>query len=150
VPPVFVYGVPLSERAASRAMDTGNSGPPGAGSAGWYAGCPARPASARGFLWERQGRPGLLHTPSAPHLEGMLVEVPEERMALLDVLERGNGLARRTITVRVEGMGVDAEAWVLEGTPPRGSGWRPLKAPGWVAWAAPPERVRPPRGPGAR
>ena len=145
MPVVFVYGVPLAERAARGAGAAGSSVPPGAGSAGWYAGCLARPASARGFLWERQGRPGLLHTPNAPHLEGVLVEVPAERMALLDVLERGNGLARRTITVRVEGMGVDAESWVLEGTPPRGSGWRPLKAPDWRAWAAAPAHARPPR-----
>jgi gamma-glutamylcyclotransferase (GGCT)/AIG2-like uncharacterized protein YtfP len=114
---VFVYG----------------EGLPGGAEAGWFAGLPASPASARGSLWIRQGRPGLLPDPHQPHVAGWIVEVPEPRMLVLDALESGNGLVRRKVTVRVEGRGLDAEAWVLAKAPGPRQGWRRLRAPSWSA-----------------
>jgi gamma-glutamylcyclotransferase (GGCT)/AIG2-like uncharacterized protein YtfP len=117
MPRVFVYG----------------EGLPGKPDAGWFAGLPATPASSRGSLWVRQGRPALLPDPSYAHVAGWVVDVPEARMGVLDALESGNGLARRRLTVRVEGRGLDAEAWVLTRAPGPRQGWRRLRAPGWTA-----------------
>lgn len=114
---VFIYGTEL----------------PGEPDAGWLAGLHAEPASVRGSLWVRQSRPALLPSPNAPHVEGLILDVPDPRLAVLDLLHLGNGLARARVTVRVGARGVDAEAWVLTKPPDRRSGWRMLKAPSWRA-----------------
>jgi hypothetical protein len=116
----------------------------------WFAGLPARAATVRGSLWVRSSgatrQPGLLpaaldavsgsggerdDAQRAPAIPGALVEVPDARLATLDLLVGGNGLVRRPIVATSELRGVTAQAWVLAETPRARSAWRPLGTTSW-------------------
>ncbi len=113
----------------------------------WFAGLPARPATVRGTLWVRAAGatrlPGLLPALARagneaegaggrdPAIPGALVEVPDARLATLDLLVGGHGLVRRPVVATAELRGVTAQAWVLPETPRPRSGWRPLGSTSW-------------------
>lgn len=112
MPTCFVYGEWMPE------------GPGGA----WLAGLRLRPATVRGRLWRGPWRRDVLvPLADAAPVPGALVDVPEDRLALLDLTAGVASLPVSRQRVRaVAGLRTyHAETWVLDAARARSAGFRP-------------------------
>ena len=89
----------------------------------WFLGLPTSRATVRARAWRKARRAVALHPGDAEGpVAGRVVEVPDERVGLLDMLFDGDGVARQTVVANASLRTVVAQAWVLgEG---RRRGWR--------------------------
>lgn len=79
----------------------------------WLLGAPRRPAWTRGAVW-RGARPGPVLVPAADgRVNGVLVEVDDARVPVIDLLLTAPGVRRAPLTVAVGLRPVQAEAWYL-------------------------------------
>ncbi|MFZ5476369.1 MAG: gamma-glutamylcyclotransferase family protein [Myxococcota bacterium] len=101
----------------------------------WVAGLPAARATVRGSLWRsRRNRPALVPDPEGRAIRGVVIDVDDARLAVLDTLERAGGgeLARRLVRVSQNLRSAGAEAWVLTAAEARAHGYRPIKGDEWT------------------
>ena len=83
---------------------------PGGRDEGWLAGLPNRPAWVRGTLWRsRRGRPALVCSRDQARVNGVLVDVNDAQLPVLDLLAAG--VPRARIGAAIGLMGVHAETW---------------------------------------
>lgn len=79
----------------------------------WLSGGTRRPAWTRGSVW-RGARPGPVLVPDAEgRVNGVLVELDEARVAVLDLLLAGPGVRRAPLTVAVGLRPLPAQAWIV-------------------------------------
>jgi hypothetical protein len=81
---------------------------------GLLSGLPRRPAWARGALW-RGSRPHRVFVPGADdrRVSGVLVELDDARVRVLDLVLQGPGVVRRRVEAAVGLMPVPAETWLV-------------------------------------
>jgi gamma-glutamylcyclotransferase (GGCT)/AIG2-like uncharacterized protein YtfP len=123
MPTLFLYGTSLPGQPEHR----------------WIAGLPMRPASVRGALWRSpRNRPALVPDPDGLPIQGVLVEVDDARLAVLDLVETvGQDLLRRAaVRVALHLRSTEAQAWVLPPAERQPPGWRRLKLDSWARMAS--------------
>ncbi len=100
---------------------------PGQPDHGWVAGLPARPATVRGVLWRTPtNRPALQPSARGTPIHGVLVEIEEARLRVLDLVETAGQdiLVRAPVRAASSLRIVEAQAWVLPSGSRRPPGWR--------------------------
>lgn len=104
---------------------------PGGAGAHWLTGLKLRPAAVRGALWRGPFRRDVLVADDAgPFVNGAFVEVPAERVAVLD-LAAGVGslpIRRMKVPVVVSLQTHAAETWVLDRARGKLAGFRPPRS----------------------
>ncbi len=101
---------------------------PGGAGAHWLIGLKLRPASVRGTLWRGPWRRDVLvHDASDAFVSGALVEVPADRVAVLDIAAGVGSLpvVRTRVPTIVSLRTHHAETWVLDRARARTAGFRP-------------------------
>jgi hypothetical protein len=89
----------------------------------WFLGLPTSRATVRARGWRKPRRAvALAPGESERPLAGRVVEVPDERVGLLDMLFDGEGVSRQAVVANASLRTVAAQAWVLAEGPRRG--WR--------------------------
>lgn len=119
MPLLFLYGTSLPGHPENR----------------WVRGLPAAPATVRGTLWRSpHNRPGLVPSPSGVPIRGLLVELEDARLPVLDLVEgAGDGVvSREAVSATSNLRPLPAQAWVIDPTRAARAGWRPLKAREWA------------------
>ncbi len=119
MPTLFLYGTSLPGQPDHR----------------WIVGLRIVPATVRGSLWRgARNRPVLLPDPAGRPIHGVLVEVDDARLSVMDLVETaGEGpLCRAAVRAGHNMRAVPAQAWVFpEGSkPPRG--FRKLATDDWA------------------
>lgn len=101
----------------------------------WIADARPTPATVRGRLWRSpRNRPGLAPDRRAPVVRGMLVEVDDARLPVLDLVEEaGDGVVSRArVDVTSNLRALDAQAWIIDPVAAARAGWRPMKTQEWA------------------
>lgn len=113
MPTVFLYADQLSRPPLSA----------------WVEGARTRPAWTRGSLW-RSARPQrvLVGDGGTQRVDGVLVELDEDHLHVLDLLLGGPGVSRQPVQAAVGLRPVQAEAWVLpDARAARREGYQPVR-----------------------
>ena len=121
MPTLFLYGTSLPGQPEHR----------------WILGLVMHPATVRGSLWRSaRNRPALQPETTGKPIHGVLVEVDDARLAVLDLVETaGQELLRRApVRAALNMRSVEAQAWVLPADERR-PGWRKLTLDSWAGMA---------------
>ena len=103
---------------------------PGQPDHGWIADLPRAEGTARGRLWcDKRRRPALVPDPRGKLIHGILVDVPDVRLPVLDLIE--GGVPRRLLRVSRSLRSVEAWAWTLDAKTARKNGYRPTDVTAW-------------------
>jgi gamma-glutamylcyclotransferase (GGCT)/AIG2-like uncharacterized protein YtfP len=122
MPTLFLYGTSLPGQPDNR----------------WLTGLPTSPATVRGALWRGQrNRPVLVPDDAGRPIRGILVEVDEARLGVMDLVETaGDGPLRRAPVLANHHMRtVPAQAWVWPTVGKMPRGWRKLGTDDWAGFA---------------
>lgn len=122
MPTVFLYGTSLPGKPEHR----------------WIAGLPTTPATVRGTLWRSpRNRPGLAPHVDGKPIRGVLVEVDDARLRVLDLVESAGGgeVRRARVDASAHMRSVPAEAWIVDPEEVRRLGWRPTLGTEWARGA---------------
>jgi len=104
----------------------------------WITGLPTSPATVRGALWRGQrNRPVLVPDDAGRPIRGILVDVDDGRIGVMDLVETaGEGpLHRRSVVVSHNMRTVPAQAWVWPSGVKMPRGWRKMGTDDWAGFA---------------
>jgi hypothetical protein len=98
---------------------------------GWVADLPRISASVRGRLWcDRRRRPVLVPWSAGPVIHGALVDIPDARLPVMDLVEGAIPRVRVRVSRRLQS--VEAWAWALDADAAKKLGYRPSPVTTWA------------------